>query len=235
MRSPLGPAGGIGRKRQGLWPDRRRGHRLRTRLAAVAVLVAGTFSLPPGPSAFAAQSGWSGATGEHGTGCKVNEADNSSNSWFGYYLQSQTTSALHWTVTYIANETKVVEIGVSTHDSNTDVIYNDGDYANQSGAPCVGSNNWWPNGGTFGYTACWSLTSWNGCQQHRIYVDTAWEYDSSNTPGWDQALMLHESGHGLGLTHPSSPVAGEVMSYPQSEVDYYSNNDKTLIQYGLPD
>ncbi|SHG18648.1 hypothetical protein SAMN05443575_1614 [Jatrophihabitans endophyticus] len=154
-------------------------------------------------------------------------ADNGVNTWFGYYLDNQTKSALAWTVKYIENETVIDEKGTDTHDGNTDVIYNDGHYATQDGPPCVGNNKWYPNGGVIGYTVCWSLSG-QACQQHRIYIDLEWEYDSAQTAGWDQALMLHESGHGLGLTH-SSQISNEVMSPQIVKIDYYSQHDKDLI------
>jgi hypothetical protein len=178
-------------------------------------------------AADATPTGFSGASGQSRPGCEVNMADNSANSWFGYYLEPQTKSALSWGLSYIENETNIDEVAVSTRTDLTDAIYNDGDYSTLSGPPCV-RNDWWPRGHIIGATVCWSLTSSRRCEQHRIYVSTAWEYEPTKTAGWDRALLLHESGHGLGLTH-SSQSSTEVMSPLVPEVDSYSAHDKFLI------
>lgn len=118
------------------------------------------------------------------------------------------------------------------------MIYNDGDYSTLSGPLCVSNNQWWPKGDKIGYTACFSLTQLGSCQQHRIYLSTVWISDGAHTPGWDQALALHESGHALGLQHPQetsvlppydSNNAGEVMSTTVPKIDYLSTIDKNLI------
>lgn len=191
----------------------------------------------PAAAASIVQPTFSGATGT--TGCTVNQADNASNSWFPYNLESPASAGVTWTTTYIESATKIDEVKQSSSDSNTDMIYNDGDYAHLSGPPCVSNSQWYgsPNGTVIGYTACWSTTSWGGCQQHRIYLDTAWMND--NSTAYQRTLVLHESGHGLGLIHPrnctnlpcsDTNISGEVMSASLAQANTaFTTIDKNLI------
>lgn len=143
----------------------------------------------------AAANNWVGATGAQG--CGANMQDNSTMTYSRVALSSSMFNEVAWVLNNVVAPTDIsLAAEQATPTSNTDVVYQEANYV---GGFC--GFTWHSAGNLIGYTYCASLSG-QRCQRFNIYIDQSWEVNVTNTSRrW---IACHESGHSLGLTHPTS-------------------------------
>ena len=160
-----------------------------------------------------------GAVGEKGLGCKPQSmiaADDSTQSFYADSLETETQSALTYARTQI-DTTHVDTSQSGTLTSSTDVRVLDGAYTNYCGYI------WWtgpsasPRVG--GLTTCEALNAQGECDQHYVRVSATFVTYPGVPTSSIRHLVLHESGHSLGLVHVSD----------SSDLMYKDGNDVTVV------
>jgi hypothetical protein len=171
------------------------------RLSRCGVIITATcLALTLAPDASA--NNFFGASGN--SGCSGNMQDNST---MTFKRTSGIAGDMYNAVAYVINSlvqpTDVtVQAELAAEDGNTDVVYQE---ANYIGSYC--GIVWGPTTGSYavGYTYCASLSG-SRCQRFNVMFDQSWEVVATSTDR--RHIACHETGHSLGLAHPtsSSPV-----------------------------
>jgi predicted Zn-dependent protease len=142
-----------------------------------------------------ASANWYGANGA--LHCHGNEADNDVHGYYRYRLTSPYSSAMTWVANYLNSKTAVTAKESSELTDLTDQIVSDDYYKT------VCDVTWWTpdKGGVMGFATCESLTNARSCEQHKVWLSNYYSADSSITTNDLRSLVLHETGHALGLDH----------------------------------
>lgn len=138
-----------------------------------------------------------GATGL--SGCNGNMQDNKDMTWF---RTSGLTANMRTAVgTSLNNEVSPTAINLLSErvaaDAFTDVVYLEANYSSYCG------QTFHPAGSTVGYTSCNSLNG-SRCERFDIRLDQSWDVSALATQTKRQNLATHETGHSLGLIHPTA-------------------------------
>lgn len=189
----------------------------RARTFVSTVVGAATIVTLVGPGAGA--TNFSGSSG--GTGCYANNMQDSS--LMTYYKQSLTTkmsNAVTDTVTNDVGPTTMSSSLLTSSNSATDVIYNDGDYSTYCGF------DWHPDdasdGFVIGIATCQSLAG-TDCEQFHVYFDTS--FTDNINDDFARTLACHETGHTVGLLHRES--TGCMPANVPSNAHFFNTHDRT--------
>ena len=208
---------------------------VRTRAAVLATAVlAATIAFP----ATAGADNWYGATGN--TICGGNMQDNDD---MTYHRHSSLTSALRSAFGYAINNAVADLDNIDLHSEqtspnyNTDVVMKSGDYVG------IWCGRYWHStpeedipvsardaNRLIGVASCVTTSGASGgsCQRFHIYIDESWATGKSTDSL--RRLACHETGHTLGLSHPTGDDEDEESSCMGSWTSrYYSDHDESHI------
>lgn len=171
----------------------------------------------PGTAA-PAQANWAGATGDTGCG-DLNKADNRDHTYYESSLSTVFNGPATYGLNYVDSVAYVSTTSASAPTSTTDQVIYDNAYTSYCNRP------WWRpgSGGTIGNTRCVSDNSANECEKHEVRLSTSWGNSSSATLNKRRSLVIHETGHALGLSHRS--VSGEVMQPSITSILTFTSHD----------
>jgi len=150
-------------------------------------------------------------------------ADNSKHYFWHSGVEDSTKNATNWARAYAVDPTAISTAYDSALKSTTDTVMHDNSYSTTCGV------DWLQPGGdgAVGLTSCFSLTV------GKKYCDQAWirvnlNFTSNTTKTNRRALVAHEIGPSLGLTHRIASTSVMKQGYPKSSL-YFDTHDKSHL------
>lgn len=189
-----------------------------SRARPILLLLVIVLLVVPGTATPAQASNWAGATGR--TGCDdLNKADNREQTYYESSLSATFDGPATNALDYVDSVAYVSTTPVSSPTSTTDQVIYDNAYTSYCNFP------WWRpgSGGAVGQARCVSVNSGNECEKHEVRLSTTWGNSSYATLNKRRSVVIHETGHALGLSH--RPLRGEVMQPAVTPILAFSSHD----------